>query len=102
MIRPIRAVPAAAVLGLALAAAAPAQTVRLTASDGTVLSTEVAIGSVLIADPDVANVQPLASDRLFLIGKEVGTTTLFILDEASEVVAERRVVVTQSLAGLGR
>ncbi|MEM7641676.1 MAG: pilus assembly protein N-terminal domain-containing protein [Pseudomonadota bacterium] len=73
---------------------------RITESDGILLPTDAHIGSVLVADPEVANVQPVSDRTLFLFGKSVGATTLFVLDDAEQVLLQRRVVVTRSLEGL--
>ena len=103
---PAAALAAAALLGLAPGAAAdPAATagaVRITQSDGVVLPVGRDIASVLIADPGIADVQPLSNRTLFLFGKAEGTTRLFVLDEGDRIVLERRVVVTRALHELAR
>ncbi|MCU0909953.1 MAG: pilus assembly protein N-terminal domain-containing protein [Rhodobacteraceae bacterium] len=89
---------------LALAAAGPAGAevgaLRVTASEGVFLDSPADMGTVLIADPAVANVQPVSDRSFFLFGKSVGATTLYILDLEDRVVLQRRVVVTRSLSQL--
>lgn len=94
---------AAALMALAAPAfAQDGESVRITASDGMVLPIGQDIASVLVADPDVADVQPLSEQTLFLFGKSRGATRLFVLDSDDEIVFERRVVVTGGLQDLRR
>lgn len=76
--------------------------VRVTQSDGIVMNTDRSIGALLVADPAIANVQPLSDKALFLIGKSVGSTRLFILDDDNQIVEEHRVFVGASLSQMSR
>ena len=76
--------------------------VLISQSDGVVLKSPYSIASVLVADPGIANVQPLSEDTLFLIGKSVGATRLFILDDKNEILSEHRIVVSTALSALSR
>lgn len=97
--------PTVAVLTAALGAgwearADPAPAIRLVQSKGTVIRSPERVGSVLIADPAIANVQPLSETTLFVIGKAGGATELFILDDEANVIERRGVFVTRSLADM--
>ena len=102
----MRAFPTIVVALMAASAAGPAAraepepSIRLVQSKGMVLRSPERIGSVLIADPEIANVQPLSEDTLFLIGKANGATELFILDADDNVISQRGVFVTRSLADM--
>ncbi len=76
--------------------------VRMTESDGMVIALEHDASSILVSNPDIANVQPLSDSSFFLFAKQVGNTTLFVLNEENEIIYERRVVVTRSLQNLTR
>lgn len=71
--------------------------VRVTESEGLVVPVDRDAASILVANPDIANVQPLSDRSLFLFGKAVGATMVFVLDADDEIILERRVVVTRSL-----
>lgn len=86
--------------GVASASPLTAGAVRVTESDGIVVPIRENAASVLIANPDIANVQPLSDRSFFLYGKSVGATKLFVLNENDEIILEQRVVVTRSLQAL--
>lgn len=96
----------AAAIAIALAAPAPAPAqdaaIRIVQSRGTIVRSPERIGSVLIADPAIANVQPLSDRVLFVVGKSNGATELFILDGDQNVIERRGVFVTRSLADMRR
>lgn len=76
--------------------------IRVTSSDGALVSVDADVASVLIADPTIADVQVLSGRTLFLFGKVPGATRLFVLDAADDVMLERRVVVTAALSQMDR
>lgn len=94
------AAPAAAQEAPATAEAAERGGIHIVQSAGRVLRAPQRIGSVLIADPAIANVQPLSETTLFLVGKARGSTELYILDDEENVIVRRGVFVTRSLADL--
>ncbi|WP_227270255.1 pilus assembly protein N-terminal domain-containing protein [Roseobacter weihaiensis] len=89
-------------LGLApnVGGGTPITAVRITQSEGVVITLPADMGSVLIADATVANVQPISDRSFFLYGKQVGATVLFVLDASDKITWQRRVVVTRSLSQL--
>ena len=74
--------------------------IHIVQSSGRILRAPQRIGSVLIADPSIANVQPLSETTLFVMGKARGATELYILDDEENVIVKRGVFVTRSLADL--
>ncbi|MEM7490655.1 MAG: pilus assembly protein N-terminal domain-containing protein [Pseudomonadota bacterium] len=70
---------------------------RINSSDGTIMTTGQDVGSVVVADPAIADLQVLSDRKLFLFGKTPGTTRLFVLNAQDEIILERRLVVTPSL-----
>ena len=73
---------------------------HLIQSRGTVLSLTIDVASVLVADPSIADVQPISANSLFVFGKAPGATDLILLDEADRIVARRSVYVTRSLQSM--
>ncbi len=113
-----RLIAAAGVCGLLLAASADAgaqasrpAAARVTAPDQS-LTIEVKQGrlirlswpaaAVFVADPQVADVQAHSPTLVYVFGRRSGTTSLFAVDEAEEVLFQRDIVVEHHLSGLER
>ena len=90
------------VLLLALVGAADAQghSEELTPSDGRVIRLERPVATVLVADPEIADVQLISDRTLFLYGKAVGRTRLLLLDAEETLVEDIEVVVASPLPTL--
>src|SRR3546814_15320403 len=58
------------------------------------------MASVVIANPEIADVTAKSDRLLYLFGKRVGTTTLFALDGNDNVIANVSVTVDHSLTRL--
>ena len=56
--------------------------------------------TVFVADPQIADVQTAAADRLFVFGKKPGRTTLFALDDRGEPIVSWQVQVEPEQAAL--
>ncbi|MEM8848939.1 MAG: pilus assembly protein N-terminal domain-containing protein [Pseudomonadota bacterium] len=78
------------------------QTIRINSSDGTVITMAQDVATVIVADPAVADVQILSDRTVFLFGKAPGATRLFVLNAEDEVIVNRRLVITPSLAQIDR
>ena len=108
MIRPFANFARAAILGAAiafvapsgLARATPVDSVRVTESDGLVIPFRRDVASVVVADPGIADVQLLSDRSIFLFGKAVGATKLYVLDSDDDIIVEQRIFVTRSLQRL--
>lgn len=73
--------------------AAQGRSEELTPSDGRVIRADRAVATVLVADPEVADVQLVSDRTLFLYGKAIGRTRLLLLDADEAVVEDIEVVV---------
>ncbi|MEM7710329.1 MAG: pilus assembly protein N-terminal domain-containing protein [Pseudomonadota bacterium] len=91
------AATAALLTHLTSPAAAGEYAVRINSSDGTIMTIAQDVGSVVVADPNIADLQILSDRKLFLFGKTPGATRLFVLNTEDEIILERRLVVTPSL-----
>lgn len=74
----------------------------LIASHGEVLHLETDIKTVLVADPDIANVQLVSPRVLFIFGQSTGVTEFYILDGEDRVIFRRSVTVNRPLSQMHR
>ena len=51
--------------------------------------------SMVIANPDIADINVSDADSLIVIGKRVGATSLFVVDRNGRTILQRTVVVTR-------
>lgn len=63
------------------------QALDLAVGAGRLLSLSQPAASVFVADPQIADVQIPSDDKIFILGKKSGTTTLFALDDNGNSVA---------------
>lgn len=61
--------------------------VKLNMGGGHMLSLEHPAASVFVADPQIADVQIPSDNKIFILGKKAGTTTLYALDDNGDSVA---------------
>jgi pilus assembly protein CpaC len=71
-------------------------TLDLAAGQGTILRFAAPVGSVLVADPDVADLQVIAPGVLYVFGKHAGTTSLIALNNSNQEVASLTLAVGAS------
>ncbi|MFB9871742.1 type II and III secretion system protein family protein [Acetobacter farinalis] len=64
-----------------------AETIQISVGGGHMLSLSRAAASVFVAEPQIADVQIPSEDKIFILGKKSGTTTLFALDENGDSIA---------------
>lgn len=101
---------AAALLGsAALAAPAVAQVADSSVHAGAlevpvnksqVVSADRPIGKALIGNADIADVMPISSNSVYVLGKKLGTTSLMLYDRANRVIAVMDVAVGPDVQGL--
>lgn len=65
-----------------------------------ILQLQAPAKDIIIADPGIADVTMQAPDRMVLIGKQAGRTSLIILDSDKKVLLSRMVVVSDGDGGL--
>ncbi|KAA8999449.1 type II and III secretion system protein family protein [Affinibrenneria salicis] len=89
---------ALAALCMTAGAAGAAQTMALAVGQGELLRVSGQMESVFVADPEIADVQSPAPGAVLVLGKRVGTTSLYALDGAGKQLLQRTVVVRHNLA----
>lgn len=55
---------------------------------------------VLVANPDVADAVMRTSRRLYLFGKQIGQTNIFVFDGSGKQIAAMEIVIERDIAGL--
>ena len=83
---------------LAPVAAQAARIINLGLDEATTLKYQSPVDTVFIANPKVADYQVVRGNQLIVYGKEVGSTTLVVLDEDGRTVDNKTLVVNKSLA----
>lgn len=68
-------------------AAHGAPTIQVNVGAGHMLSLSQSAASVFVADPQIADVQIPSDNKIFILGKKSGTTTLFALDDNGNSIA---------------
>jgi len=58
------------------------------------------VSDVLVADPDVVDVQAVQSDKLYIVGLNIGDTNIIVLDAEGEVLKRIDIHVTYDLQAL--
>jgi pilus assembly protein CpaC len=64
------------------------------------MSTSSPMGEVIVADPAIADIYVHGRNKVSVIGKMVGTTTVRIFDEKSRLIRSANVVVTYDLPSI--
>jgi pilus assembly protein CpaC len=67
-----------------------------------VLRSDRPYAKALIGNPEIADVLPLSSQSLYVLGKKAGTTSLTLYDRANRLIAVVDVVVGPDVLGLRR
>jgi pilus assembly protein CpaC len=67
-----------------------------------VLRSDRAYSKALIGNPEIADVLPLTSQSLYILGKKAGTTSLTLYDRSNRLIAVVDVVVGPDVIGLRR
>lgn len=84
-----------------LASASLAQAAALAVGEGRLVRiAEGEVGTVFIADPEIADIQIPSDNAVLLLGRRTGTTTLYVLDIEGNPLLQQRVVVQHNLTEL--
>lgn len=87
----------------ALSYAAYAETlVQVEINKGKMVKLEAPVSSVVMADPETADVQVVSPRMLFVHGKKIGETSLMALGEHDETVLDATIEVTHNISKLQR
>ncbi|MEM0898947.1 MAG: type II and III secretion system protein family protein [Pseudomonadota bacterium] len=76
------------------------ETISLGLDKSLVLELPDAAADILVANPEVADAVTRTSRRIYLFGKKVGTTNIFIFDESGNQLANLDLSVERDVAGL--
>lgn len=69
-------------------------------SKGTVIKLSAPASSVVVADPEMADVQVISPSLLFVHGKKVGETSLFAVDNEDNTIYNATISVTHNISKL--
>jgi len=75
----------------------PTGTVELFLRQGKIIEVDEPLYSVFVADPEVADVMLQSPQSVYVFGKTIGDTTVFLADETGKVVLGRNVRVTHNV-----
>ncbi|MEC5318916.1 type II and III secretion system protein family protein [Brenneria populi subsp. brevivirga] len=90
---------ALALAGMVLSLSVKAQqTMTLAVGAGELINVSDNMASVFVADPAIADVQSPTPGAVLVLGKQVGTTSLYILDNSGKRLVQRTVVVRHNLS----
>lgn len=67
---------------------------------GQLIRLERPAAAVFVADPEVADVQAHSPTLVYVFGRRSGTTTLYAVDDAEQILLSRNIVVEHHLSGL--
>ncbi len=79
---------------------APTGELQLEVKKGRLLRLSTPVSAVFVADPEVADVQAQSPTLLYVYGRRAGTTTLYAVDDAQQVVLRRDVQVRHNVSRL--
>ncbi len=92
------------VLALALLCFLPpasaARIINLGLDEATAFKYQQPIDTVFIANPDIADYQVVKDNQLIVFGKQVGSTSLLVMDADGKIIASRTLVINKSLANV--
>ncbi|MCL6268527.1 type II and III secretion system protein family protein [Sansalvadorimonas sp. 2012CJ34-2] len=80
------------------AATAATRIINLGLNEATPLKYQTPVDTVFIANPEIADYQVVRGNQLIIYGKQVGSTTLVVLDEKGKTIDNKTLVVNKSLA----
>ena len=77
-----------------------AGTVEIAVNKSQVLTADTAIDRAMIGNDEIADILPVSSDSIYVLGKSVGTTSLTLYDRNNRVIAVMDISVGPDVAGL--
>ncbi|MFC3394422.1 type II and III secretion system protein family protein [Brenneria rubrifaciens] len=90
----------ATVFAAGISEVAETNVVHMTVHQGRLLQLDALPDSVLVADPEIASFELPSPGNLFIYAKNVGTTTLYAMDENGNVINAIRIVSEHDLKAL--
>ncbi|WP_417812606.1 type II and III secretion system protein family protein [Thalassospira alkalitolerans] len=75
--------------------------IDLFAGQGKLIRLDAPAETVFLANPDVADVEIKSPKLLYIYGKQIGETTLFVIDDQEEVTLSSAVEVSVNMKALG-
>ena len=75
----------------------PSGTIELFLRQGKIIEVDQPLYSVFVADPTIADVMLQSPQSVYIFGKAIGDTTIFLADETGKVVFGRNVHVTHNV-----
>ena len=78
----------------------PTQPIAVVENRASVIESARPFVEVSIAQPEIADISPLSDRAIYLFGRSRGTTTMTVLGEGGEVIANALVHVVPDIAGL--
>ena len=76
--------------------------IDLETDKGVLIRLDRPASTVFVANPDIADIQVKSPRLIYLFAKKPGETTLYAVDQAERVLANRRISVTHNLSRLDR
>ncbi|MBA4764269.1 MAG: type II and III secretion system protein family protein [Erythrobacter sp.] len=77
-----------------------AGTVDIAVNKSQVLTADTAIDRAMIGNEEIADILPVSSNSIYVLGKAVGTTSLTLYDRSNRVIAVMDISVGPDVAGL--
>ncbi|NLS13081.1 BON domain-containing protein [Vibrio sp. SM6] len=74
-----------------------ARIVNLAEGDAKAIATQVEIGSVFVANPEVADYQVIEKNKVVFFGRTIGNTAFMVFDKDGKTLINRKLVVNKSL-----
>ncbi len=74
--------------------------IRLGLDKSLVIDLPAAANDVLVANPKVADAVMRTSRRIYLFGKEIGQTNVFVFDGSGKQIAAMEIIIERDIAGL--
>jgi len=75
----------------------PSGTIQLFLRQGKIIEVDQPLYSVFVADPEIADVMLQSPQSVYVFGKAIGDTTVFLADETGKVVVGRNIQVTHNV-----
>ncbi|MBJ7222679.1 MULTISPECIES: type II and III secretion system protein family protein [unclassified Brenneria] len=92
----------ATIFAAGISEVAETNVVHMTVHQGRLLQLDALPDSVLVADPEIASFELPSPGNLFIYAKNVGTTTLYAMDESGNVINAIRIVSEHDLKALSQ
>lgn len=73
---------------------------RIEQDKGEIIKLKQPAAAVLIANPEIADLQVMSDTAVYVFGKKAGETSLIAMDGKHNVLVNRRVVITPNVSGL--